>query len=141
MTALPAGHESRCAEIGVGGGKGAGEWVPDQNRCWFAGRVVEVKRAYGLTVDRREAAALEHILRGCESTAMEPMVFRTAPASAGATGRAAGGRDNVLARYDDNRNGRITCKEARKHGISPVPRSHPAYRYMRDREGNGMVCE
>ena len=121
-------------------GKDAGEWLPDQNRCWFAGRVVEVKRAYDLTVDRREAAALEGILRRCESTAMEPMVCRAAPASAGVTGRATGGTDDVLARYDDNRNGsRITCKEARRHGIAPVPRSHPAYRYMRD--GDGVVCE
>ena len=54
-------------------GKDAGEWVPDRNRCWFAGRVLEVKRAYGLTVDRREAATLERILRGCASKAMEPV--------------------------------------------------------------------
>ena len=72
----------------------------------------QVKRAYGLTVDRREAAALERILQGCASTAMDPMVCRAAPAPAGDTGRGAGG-DDVLARYDDNRNGRITCKEAR----------------------------
>ena len=31
----------------------------------------------------------------------------------------AGVRDDALARYDDNRNGRITCKEARRHGIAP----------------------
>ena len=49
--------------------------------------------------------------------------------------------ENALARYDDNRNGRITCKEARRHGIAPVPRSHPAYRYMRDGDGDGVVCE
>ena len=48
---------------------------------------------------------------------------------------------DVLARYDDNRNGRITCKEARRHGIAPVPWSHPAYRYMRDGDGDGVVCE
>ena len=54
-------------------------------------------------------------------------------------GPAAG--DDALARYDDNRNGRITCKEARRHGIAPVPRSHPAYRYMRDGDGDGVVCE
>ena len=47
----------------------------------------------------------------------------------------------MLARYEDNRNGRITCKEARRHGIAPVPRSHPAYRYMQDADGDGMVCE
>ena len=121
-------------------GKDAGEWLPDQNQCWFAGRVLEVKRAYGLTVDRREVAALERVLAGCASTAMEPMVCRAAPASGGDTGRGAGG-DEVLARYDDNANGRITCKEARRHGIAPVPRSHPAYRYTRDGDGDGVVCE
>ena len=121
-------------------GNDAGEWVPGRNRCWFAGRVLQVKRAYGLTVDRREAAALERILQGCASTAMEPMVCRAAPALAGDTGRGAGG-DDVLARYDDNRNGRITCKEARRHGIAPVHRSHPAYQYMRDGDGDGVVCE
>ena len=34
--------------------KDAGEWIRDRNRCWFAGRVLEVKRAYRLTVDPRE---------------------------------------------------------------------------------------
>ena len=48
---------------------------------------------------------------------------------------------DVLSRYDDNGNGRITCKEARRHGIAPVHRSHPAYRYMRDGDGDGVVCE
>ena len=41
--------------------------------------------------------------------------------------------------YDDNGNRRITCAEARRHGIAPVPRSHPAYRYLRDVDG--VVCE
>ena len=123
------------------GGKDAAEWVPDRNRCWFAARVLEVRGAYGLTIDRHEAAALDRILAGCESTALEPMVC-TAPSpssSTSALGSAAG--DDALARYDDNRNGRITCKEARRHGIAPVPRSHPAYRYMRDGDGDGVVCE
>ena len=57
-------------------GKDAAEWVPDRNRCWFAGRVLEVRRAYGLTVDRREAAALESILSSCDSVALEPIVWR-----------------------------------------------------------------
>ena len=46
-----------------------------------------------------------------------------------------------LARYDDNGNGRITCKEAGQHGIAPVHRSHPAYRYLRDGDGDGVVYE
>ena len=48
---------------------------------------------------------------------------------------------DALALYDDNRNGRITCKEARVHGIAPVPHDHPAYPYMDDRDGDGVVCE
>ena len=43
--------------------------------------------------------------------------------------------------WDDNGNGRVTCAEARRHGIAPVPRSHPAYAYMRDGDGDGVVCE
>ena len=120
-------------------GKDAGQWLPDRNRCWFATRVVEVKRAYALTVDRREAAALEAILSGCPSTEMEPLVCRAAPAQPSVP--ATQGGNDVLSRYDDNRNRRISCKEARRHRIAPVHQSHPAYRYMLDRDGDGMVCE
>ena len=122
-------------------GKDAAEWVPDRNRCWFAARVLEVRRAYGLTIDRREAAALDRILAACESTAIEPVVCAVPSASPSAPARAPAAGDDALARYDDNRNGKITCKEARRHGIAPVPRSHPAYRYMRDGDGDGVVCE
>jgi len=43
--------------------------------------------------------------------------------------------------WDDNGNGRITCAEARTHGISPVRRNHPAYAYMRDGDSDGVVCQ
>ena len=122
-------------------GKDAAEWVPDRNRCWFAARVLDVRRAYGLTIDRDEAAALDRILAACESTVLEPVVCATPPASVSAPDRGPATGDDALARYDDNRNGRITCKEARRHGIASVPRSHPAYRYMRDGDGDGVVCE
>ena len=121
------------------GGKDAAEWVPGLNRCWFAARVVEVRQAYGLTIDRREAAALERILASCESTALEPVVCAAQSGSSGVAGGVA--RDDALVRYDDNRNGAITCAEARRHGIAPVLRSHPAYLYMRDGDGDGVVCE
>ena len=123
--------------------KDAGEWLPDRNRCWFAARVVEVRRAYGLTIDRREADALERILDGCASTEMEPVVCRVPIASnrEQGTGPVPDGAGDVLARYDDNGNGRITCKEARRHGIAPVGSDHPAYRFMHDGDGDGVVCE
>ena len=120
-------------------GKDAGEWLPEQNTCWFAGRVLKVKRAYRLSVDAREAAALEAVLRQCPSTTMEPIACLATPARRATETRPDAG--DVLSRYDDNRNGRITCKEARRHGIAPVHRSHAAYRYMRDGDGDGVVCE
>ena len=47
------------------GAKDAAEWQPDANQCWFAQTVVAVRRAYRLTIDRREADALDGILAGC----------------------------------------------------------------------------
>ena len=131
---LAAPEVNRCGS----GGKCAfdfAEWLPPMNRCWYAARIVAVKRAYALTVDRREATALERVLSSCEST---EMIF-TASLATEPT-RAASASD-VLALYDDNGNGRITCAEARRHGIAPVPREHPAYAFMRDGDGDGVVCE
>ena len=99
-------------------------------------RVLEVKRAYRLTVDVREAAALEAVLAQCVSTAMEPVACTATPAT-----QPARGSSDALSRNDDNRNGRITCAEARRHRIAPVHRSHPAYRYMRDGDKDSVVCE
>ena len=50
-------------------------------------------------------------------------------------------RSAALDRYDDNRNGRISCAEARAHEITPVRRGHPAYEHMRDGNGDGVICE
>ena len=51
-------------------GNDAAEWMPDENRCWFAQTVLDVRREYGLTIDQREADALERVLSGCSSTAI-----------------------------------------------------------------------
>ena len=116
------------------------------NACWFAARTLEVRRKYGLTIDRAEADAVEGILSRCGSTdmvAVECGSAAVAPVTRPRTRQAteSGGDVDALALYDDNRNGRITCAEARRHGIAPVPRGHPAYRYMRDADGDGVVCE
>ena len=86
-----------------------------------------------------ESLNVKGILASCHSTALEPEVCAAPSGSSGSAGGVAG--DDALSRYDDNRNGAITCAEARRHGIAPVPRSHPAYRYMRDADGDGVVCE
>ena len=117
----------------------AAEWLPDLNKCWYVNRVVQVRREYGLTIDRVEADAIDQVLTGCESTeliSLEPGAAVTATATPTPTSDV-----DALALYDDNRNGRITCAEARAHGIAPVHRGHPAYQYMRDADGDGVVCE
>ena len=48
--------------------KDAAEWMPELNECWFASRIVQVRRKYGLTIDRREADTLEGVLSACKST-------------------------------------------------------------------------
>ena len=125
------------------------EWLPDLNHCWYVDRTLQVRREYGLTIDRAEANAVDRILAGCQSTEMvvlAPGTSTTATATATPTTIAqttpTPSTDvDALALWDDNGNGRITCAEARAHGIAPVHRGHPAYQYMRDADGDGVVCE
>ena len=49
--------------------------------------------------------------------------------------------DHSLVLYYNNDNGRISCAEARNHGIAPVYSTHPAYPCMTDAGGDGVVCE
>ncbi|MEW9796656.1 excalibur calcium-binding domain-containing protein [Alteromonas sp. CYL-A6] len=131
---LAAPKVNRCGSTGKCG-LDAAEWLPEKNKCWFADRVVQIKTKYGLSVDRAEADALEGVLVQCDSTDME--FYSTVQE----------GRETVTASeialelYDDNRNGRISCAEARKHGIAPVLQGHPAYMFMNDADGDGVVCE
>ena len=116
----------------------AAEWLPPQNRCWFAARVIAVRQRYRLTIDRREADALDQVLAGCASTELVVLARGAVPASVPAAPAASA---EAIAEWDDNGNGRITCAEAWVHGIAPVTRDHPAYPFMRDGDGDGVVCE
>ena len=121
------------------------EWLPDLNQCWYIDRTLQVRREYGLTIDRAEADAADRILAACQSTDMV-VLARGTSANATPTPTAADTPTqspdvDALALWDDNGNGRITCAEARAHGIAPVHRGHPAYQYMRDADGDGVVCE
>ena len=120
-------------------GKDAAEWMPDLNQCWFADRVVRVRQEYGLTIDRTEADALSTVLSGCSSFEMV-VVAASAQATPTPSPVPSSGVD-ALAMWDDNGNGQNSCAEARNHGIAPVHRGHPAYPYMNDRDGDGVVCE
>ena len=45
--------------------KDAAQWLPSQNQCWYAKRIVQVKAKYGLSVDAPEKAALATVLGAC----------------------------------------------------------------------------
>ena len=53
------------------GAKDATDWLPTNNRCWFAATIVKVRLKYGLTIDSLEAAALEEVLANCTSLELE----------------------------------------------------------------------
>ena len=115
--------------------------APQLKPVRYLDRTIQVHREYGLTIDRTEAA--ERVLAACRSTNMVVLAPRkstgTAPTRNTAPASTRGG--DALRLYDDNGNGRITCAEARNHGIAPVHRGHPAYQYIDDADGDGVVCE
>ena len=45
----------------------AAEWLPALNRCWYAETIIAVRQEYRLTIDRREAVALQAVLAACGS--------------------------------------------------------------------------
>ena len=46
----------------------ASGWLPDKNKCWFANKVLSIKRNYNLTVDSDELIALEKVLSNCTTS-------------------------------------------------------------------------
>ena len=101
-----------------------------------------MRQQYALTIDRSERDVLESILSDCTSTDMT-VVQQSRPSQTATPvpGPGGGQTSDALQLYDDNGNGRITCAEARSHGIAPVRRGHPAYAYMNDADNDGVVCE
>ena len=60
---------NRCSRFGKCA-KDAAEWLPDMNRCWFVDRIIKVRRKYDLTIDPREAWAIDRVIRNCDSFAL-----------------------------------------------------------------------
>ena len=117
------------------------EWTPALNACGSVARTLEVRRKYGLTIDGGEAAASEAVLKDCESTEMEIVVRSRVGHVLGALGgRASRGESTPW-----------PCGMTTATAVSPAPRravtaSHRCviaipYRYMRDGDGDGVVCE
>ena len=117
--------------------KDAVAWLPDQNRCWFSASVIAIRQKYDLTIDQRGADALDHVPAACSST-----VLITVPHGSVSTAAApARSTNESITEWDDDRNGRVSRAAAGAHGTAPVGRDHPAYPFMRDGDGDGMVSE
>ena len=112
----------------------AAEWLRAQSRCWFVARVIAVRQHYGLTIDRREAEALDQVAGRMYLDGVDHVWRGEVPPAAAAS------VPGEIAAWDDNRDGRVSCVEARAHGIAPLTRDHPAYPFMRDGDGD-VVCE
>ena len=50
--------------------KDPAEWLPDENRCWYVANYIEIKRKYGLSMDKAEASAILRVYESCESFKM-----------------------------------------------------------------------
>lgn len=46
--------------------KDPGTWMPEHNRCWYAFKYIEIKKKYGLTMDKVEAAAVLEVYESCK---------------------------------------------------------------------------
>ena len=149
LCAADAAHEAairlRPAEPDAGGARG--EPAPEEREgrrgvaaagepVLVRGRVVAVKRKYRLTVDAREARALEGVLSRCASTAMMVAGGRDAAPSPEAPGP---GEACALRRWDTNGNGRITCREARARHRPGAARSPGLALHARRRRGRRGV--
>jgi hypothetical protein len=145
---------NRCSKGGKCGFDAA-QWMPEKNKCWFSNRIVQIRIKYDLSIDRAETRSLESVLSNCSSFEMQffteddnsqatvvqgNVVQRPRPVVTRAVTIPSDAIDDALKMYDTNRNGRITCSEARAQGIAPVTENHPAYPFMRDADGDGVVC-
>ena len=47
--------------------KDPAEWMPENNRCWYVGKWVEIKKKYNLTMDQAEADSIAAVYKECDS--------------------------------------------------------------------------
>ena len=47
--------------------KDPANWLPENNRCWYVGKYLEIKRKYGLSMDQAEADSVLAVYRSCST--------------------------------------------------------------------------
>ena len=140
-------------ELGRPEGERARDWarstLEDRAVSWSAVGVDAYGRILGLLELADGTSVNEEIIReGYARPFDQPSAETPRPAAtepnqpaAPSSPPVAPAQSSELLPWDDNGNGRVSCSEARAHGIAPVRRGHPAYPYMTDGDGDGVVCE
>ena len=125
------------------GARGPDEWKPPDQASWcqYALAWTEIKHSWELTMTSSEHGAIATMLATCGQQIEIRIEAADHPDNLAGEDNTPPTDMGALAMWDDNDNGRITCAEARAHGIAPVHRGHPAYEFMRDADGDGVVCE
>ena len=107
--------------------KDPAEWLPEFNQCWFTARVIEVRSAFGLTIDPDELNTLEGLIRQCDEFVLESAHERP---------------DNPL--HDESKGCPATpypsCAALRADYPHGVYRTHCAYNPALDQDRNGWIC-
>jgi hypothetical protein len=115
------------------------QWLPPRQsfRCQYLARWVAVKYRWRLSVDRREVRALKGSMRSCSKAALRVNKLKrakisTRPSSGGGSGGSGGKLDPRFP----------TCTAAKAAGYGPYYRGRdPEYKWYRDADGDGVVCE
>ena len=97
--------------------KDAGEWMPRLDRKGFAKTVIRVKLKYGLSIDRREKAALAKALAGDTLAVLADPTWIQVELPEAEEG-------HPLDLWDDNGNGRITESTAANRASSAPTCAH-----------------
>ena len=119
-------------------GKDAADWVPARNRCWFADGCSRsawptTSPSIGAKRQRSIASSLgARARRLSPSSALRRLPHRVPPAGSPVTMRLGAMTTIETTRLRARRPACMECSGAR---------SHPAYRFMRDGDGDGIVCE
>ncbi len=107
------------------GDRDAADWMPLQNRCWFAERVLAIREQYTLTIDEREKTKLREQIESCGSFSkrMSPNPF-----------------PNLLTDSSKGCGPYANCDALRQDYPDGVSIYHCAYREQMDRNKDGWIC-
>lgn len=113
-------------------GKDAADWLPAYNQCWFADRVVQVKKKYGLTVDSREKKSLKKVISGCSHFDMIMISSHQKPPHPSS---------QPHTQKDPSSQIFANCTQLKRVYPRGVRQGHQSYQKRFDRDGDGHACE